>query len=158
MPARSLASPGCSAATVRQAALSRVRTAMVAMPYSPFGAAVTPDGKWAFVAVAGQIEVLRSDGSLRPVLVRTIPVPGSAVGEAITGDGRYLLAADGSGAVVVSVARAEQARRMRSSTRSGLGDRAGQATTCSASQPPGCSPRPRTPSRPSSASASRRWG
>jgi DNA-binding beta-propeller fold protein YncE len=107
-PARSLASPGCSGATVREAALSRVRTAMVPMPGSPFGAAVTPDGKWAFVAVGGQVEVLRSDGSLRPAVVRTIPVPGSAVGETITADGRYLLAADGSGAVVISVARAEQ--------------------------------------------------
>jgi DNA-binding beta-propeller fold protein YncE len=107
-PTRSLASPGCSGATVRAAALSRVRTALVPMPGSPFGAAVTPDGKWAFVAVGGQIEVLRADGALRPVVVRTVPVPGSAVGETITADGRYLLAADGSGAVVISVARAEQ--------------------------------------------------
>jgi DNA-binding beta-propeller fold protein YncE len=108
LPTRSLASPGCSGATVRQAALSQVRTAMVPMSGSPFGAAVTPDGKWAFVAVGGQVKVLRFDRSLRPVLVRTISVPGSPLGATITADGRYLLAADGSGAVVISVARAEQ--------------------------------------------------
>jgi DNA-binding beta-propeller fold protein YncE len=43
----------------------------------------------------------------RPVLVRSIPVAGQPLGETITPDGSYLLAADGNGAVVISVARAE---------------------------------------------------
>lgn len=81
---------------------------MLSVPGQPFGVAVTPDGRWAFVAVGRGVEVLRARGSLAPVAVRTIPVPGSVLGETMTGDGRYLLAADGNGAVVISVARAEQ--------------------------------------------------
>jgi DNA-binding beta-propeller fold protein YncE len=55
------------------------------------------------------IDVLRMAkiASGRPVLVRSIPVAGQPLGETITPDGRYLLAADGNGAVVLSVARAE---------------------------------------------------
>ena len=78
---------------------------------SPFGVAVTPDGRYGFVAVAGGsvIDVLRmaKTASGRPVLVRSIPVPGAPLGETITPDGKYLLAADGNGAVIISVARAE---------------------------------------------------
>ena len=77
------------------------------VPGAPFGIAVTPDGRWAFTAVGGKIEVLRTGRSLAPVPVRTISVPGAALGETMTRDGRYLLAADDSGAVVISVARAE---------------------------------------------------
>jgi hypothetical protein len=108
LPARSLASPGCTDAAVGRAALSRVRTAMTPVPAGPFGVAVTPDGRWAFIADAGGVEVLRIDRSLAPVPVRTIPLPGSPEGETITPDGRYLLVADGSGAVVISVVRAER--------------------------------------------------
>ena len=55
------------------------------------------------------IDVLRmaKTASGRPVLVRSIPVAGEPLGETITPDGKYLLAADGNGAVVISVARAE---------------------------------------------------
>jgi len=78
---------------------------------SPFGVAVTPDGRYGFVAVAGgsAIDVLRmaKTASGQPVLVRSIPVAGEPLGETITPDGKYLLAADGNGAVVISVARAE---------------------------------------------------
>jgi DNA-binding beta-propeller fold protein YncE len=82
---------------------------------SPFGVAVTPDGRFGFAAVLGGgtggsvIDVLRmaKTASGRPVLVRSIPVAGQPLGETITPDGRYLLAADGNGAVVISVARAE---------------------------------------------------
>ena len=82
---------------------------------SPFGVAVTPDGGYGFAAVQGGgtggsvIDVLRmaTAASGRPVLVRSIPMAGQPLGETITPDGKYLLAADGSGAVVISVARAE---------------------------------------------------
>jgi DNA-binding beta-propeller fold protein YncE len=82
---------------------------------SPFGVAATPDGGYGFAAVPGGgtggsvIDVLRmaKTASGRPVLVRSIPVAGQPLGETITPDGKYLLAADGSGAVVISVARAE---------------------------------------------------
>ena len=82
---------------------------------SPFGVAVTPDGRYGFAAVQGGgtggsvIDVLRmaTTASGQPVLVRSIPVAGQPLGETITPDGKYLLAADGNGAVVISVARAE---------------------------------------------------
>jgi hypothetical protein len=56
------------------------------------------------------IEVLRIGTSLAPAEVRTIALPGGsqALGEVLTADGRYLLAASGNGAIVISVARAEQ--------------------------------------------------
>lgn len=91
----------------------------------PFGVAATPDGRWAFVTVpaAGRdgsaVQVWRltgrngrngrdgRDGRNGPTLIRSIPVPGLPLGATITPDGRYLLAADGHGAVVISVARAE---------------------------------------------------
>jgi DNA-binding beta-propeller fold protein YncE len=81
---------------------------MVSVPGSPFGVAAAAEGRWAFVAVPGGVEVLRAGQSLAPALVRRIAVAGSPAGVAVTPDGRYLLAADGSGAVVISVARAEQ--------------------------------------------------
>jgi len=82
---------------------------------SPFGVAVTPGGGYEFATVqaegagSGVIDVLRMAKTAfgRPVLVRSIPVAGQPAGETITPDGRYLLAADGNGAVVISVARAE---------------------------------------------------
>jgi DNA-binding beta-propeller fold protein YncE len=108
-PARALAAPGCSTSTANSARLNGVRTAMVHVPGSPFGVVVTPDGRWAFVALINSVEVLRLGPALAPVIVRTITLTGgSAVGETLTPDGRYLLAASGSGAVVISVARAEQ--------------------------------------------------
>ena len=81
---------------------------MVGVGGSPFGIAATPDGRWVFVASpAGGVEVLRTGSrpGLRPA--RTIPA-GQALGETLAGAGRYLLAASGTGAVVISVARAEQ--------------------------------------------------
>jgi DNA-binding beta-propeller fold protein YncE len=95
-------------ATTTGPLLSRVQTSMVKVPGSPFGVAVTPDRRWAFVALESSVGVLRIGGSLAPAEVRDIPVPGQAVGVALTQDGRYLLAASGSGAVVISAARAER--------------------------------------------------
>jgi len=108
IPSRSLPSPGCSDGSDVGAALARVRTAMTSVPSEPFGVSVTPDGRWAFVAAATGVEVLRSGRSLAPVPVRRIALPGFPAGQALTPDGRYLLVADGSGAVVISVARAER--------------------------------------------------
>jgi DNA-binding beta-propeller fold protein YncE len=122
LPDRALLSPGCSAATAKSPLLSGVAAAMVPVSGHPFGVAVTPDGRWAFVADGGTIDVLRTGSSLTPVEVATTPVQvttapaaalgvGSLLGETLTPDGRYLLAATGGGAAVVSVARAEQGRR-----------------------------------------------
>jgi DNA-binding beta-propeller fold protein YncE len=110
-PAGALPSPGCSTATAKSPLLSRVSTAMVSLQLAgPFGVAVTPDGRWAFVADNLSVEVLRTGSSLAPVKVAAISMPGAVLGETMTRDGRYLLAASQSGAVVISVARAEQDR------------------------------------------------
>ena len=110
LPVRSLPSPGCSAAAAGSPQLSSVRTAMVKVPGTPFGVVVTPDARWAFVALINSVEVMRLGPSLAPVKVRAIPLPAAdpALGETLTRDGRYLLAAAGGGAVVISVTRAEQ--------------------------------------------------
>jgi DNA-binding beta-propeller fold protein YncE len=83
---------------------------MVAMPGTPFGVVVSPDGRWAFAAVITAVQVLRLGSSLAPVKVRTIAMPPAfdAIGETLTPGGRYLLVASGQGAVVISVARAER--------------------------------------------------
>jgi len=108
LSARSLSSPGCTTAVAASPALDSVDKAMVGVQ-GAFGVATTPDGHWVFVAGTGSIQVLRAAGSLAPVPVRSIPVtPGEPLGERISPNGRYLLAAEGTGAVVLSVARAEQ--------------------------------------------------
>ena len=106
--ARALSSPPCSTATSRGPLLSRVRTATVKVPGNPFGVVVTPDRRWAFVSLVASVEILRIGRALAPVNVRGIRVPGQPAGEALTRDGRYLLVASDTGAVVISVARAER--------------------------------------------------
>jgi DNA-binding beta-propeller fold protein YncE len=59
---------------------------------------------------SGSVEVFRDRGSRRPSPVRRIPVGPQPDGEAVTRDGRYLLVASGTGAAVISVARAERDR------------------------------------------------
>ncbi len=98
----------CSTAVASARALS-VRTAFVSLPASPFGIAVTADGRWSFVAEAGGHLAVLSNAGFRPRVVRTIAVPPDAQGDSLTPDGRYLLVADtGNGATVVNVRRAEK--------------------------------------------------
>jgi len=116
LPARALLSPGCSAATATGVALGSAGTASV-QTGNPFGVAATPDGRWGFAvsSATGSVEVLRlGDGTASaPTVtkVRSISLPAplgpDATGAAVTPDGKYLLVAGGSGALVISVARAE---------------------------------------------------
>jgi DNA-binding beta-propeller fold protein YncE len=113
LPARALASPGCSGATAAGAALGSAGTSSV-QAGSPFGVAATPDGRWAFAvsSASGSVVVLRLGSGTGPApavtKVRSIPLSSAAdAGAAVTPDGKYLLVAEGSGAVVISVARAE---------------------------------------------------
>jgi DNA-binding beta-propeller fold protein YncE len=74
----------------------------------PFGVAVTADGRYSFVSTGNNVVVLDNrGGSLAPAQVATIPAQGANKGEAITPNGKYLLAAAGSGAYVISVPEAE---------------------------------------------------
>jgi DNA-binding beta-propeller fold protein YncE len=106
LPAGSV--PGCSTATGPASLARGVHPVLVKVPGNPFGIVISPDGRWAFVALGGSVGVFRL-GSAAPALVRMIAVPGMALGETLTSDGRYLLVANGGGgAVVISVPRAEQ--------------------------------------------------
>jgi DNA-binding beta-propeller fold protein YncE len=98
------------------------------VPGAPFGVAITPDGRYAFVVLSPEQVAGPRAGSGRvlvyslahghPVLVGTIALPGraasgvratsGAAGCSITEDGRLLLVAEGQGAVVISVSRAER--------------------------------------------------
>ena len=107
----------CSTRVASAPRLGQVSTALVAVAGEPFGVVTAPRGHWAFVsapggsASGGSVAVYQT-GSAVPRLVRAIPLPAAALplGEALTPDGRYLLVASQSGAVVISVARAEAGR------------------------------------------------
>ena len=66
----------------------------------------TADGRWSFVTLNSAVEVL-SNRARVPIAGKQVSVPGTPQGEQLTHDGRYLLVADGSGALVIDVARAE---------------------------------------------------
>lgn len=97
--------PGCTHAVARAPQLTGVRSSTVGIP-GAFGVAV--QGSYAFVSGGNAVTVLRDAGpGVAPVVQRAINVPGAGKGDQITHDGRYVLAAAGSGAVVISVAEAE---------------------------------------------------
>ena len=105
--ATALEVPGCTTATAKVANLPGVDRATTALRGGPFGVAVAANGRYSFVTTGNAVAVLRSGSGLAPVLVRTIRVRGAGKGLAITPGGKYLVLADGSGAVVISVAAAE---------------------------------------------------
>ena len=101
-----LAPPECSTAVANTSTLSSVHRTMTSVRSNPFGVVATPNGAWSFVAVGTSIAVF-SDRSTPSTAVHQIPVPGRPLGEVLTHDGRYLLAADDTGAAVIDVAAAE---------------------------------------------------
>jgi DNA-binding beta-propeller fold protein YncE len=111
-----LTPPGCDTASSTAPRLARIHPQFVTLAGMPFAVTVTGNGRWSFVStgVGRSIEVLRAGAGLAPglapVLTHQIAVPAPVHGEAITPDGHYLLAASGSGAVVVRVGRAEHGR------------------------------------------------
>ena len=108
-PAAALSPPGCVNTSAAAPTLAHIRPSFVRLTGMPFAVAVTAGGQYSFVSTGAghSIEVLRSGGTLTPAPVRRIRLPAAPHGEVITPDGQYLLAAAGSGAVVISVARAE---------------------------------------------------
>jgi DNA-binding beta-propeller fold protein YncE len=102
--------PGCSTATAPARELTGVPTALEAVPPAPFGVVTSADGRWSFVALSGEgsVGVFEAGRSVLPHMVHQVNLTGPPVGEALTRDGRYLLAADSAnGALVISVSRAE---------------------------------------------------
>jgi DNA-binding beta-propeller fold protein YncE len=98
--------PGCGTAVANAPKLPQVRSATVSVVGNPF--TVQADGKYSFVTLGNSIAVLKGGTSLAPTQFSTFSAPGAKRGAAITHDGRYLLAAANSGAIVVNVAAAEQ--------------------------------------------------
>ena len=103
-----LSAPGCSTAVAGATALSGVHSADVSVGSGPFGVVTTPDGQFSFVTLANAVAVLSDGSSLAPTLDRVLPAPGATGGEQLTNDGKYLLVAANSGALVFSVADTEQ--------------------------------------------------
>ena len=103
----------------------------------PFGVAVTAAGNWGFATslpvstaaavpsgsspsppptaspsgVVSGVDVLRLAPGQAPVLAHTVAIGGVGEGAALSPDGRLLLVADGAGAVVISVPKAEKGSR-----------------------------------------------
>ncbi len=103
-----LSAPGCSTAVAGATALSGVRSADVSVGPQPFGVVTTADGQFSFVTLANAVALLSDGSSLAPALDRVLSAPGATGGEQLTSDGKYLLVAANSGAIVYSVADAEQ--------------------------------------------------
>ena len=102
--------PGCTTAATPARNLRTAR-AMIQVGGDPFGVAVTPDGRYVFVSRATSgVQVYRVGRGLALTWVRSVTVPGTLLGEALTSGGRYLLVASNRGAVVIDVAAAEQGR------------------------------------------------
>ncbi len=102
----------CASRAAVVPALAHVRTAMAPLPAPPY--AIVSGRRYTFVSAAGEVEVLRNRG-FAPRVVRRISLPATArnglPGLALTHDGRYLLVAAGSGAVVIDARRAERGSR-----------------------------------------------
>ena len=100
--------PACSSTAASATSISGVRSQPVALGGNPFGVVVTADGKYSFVARGNSIAVLKDGGgSAAPTQIASVPAPGAAKTEAITSDGKYLLAVTGSGAYVIDAIKAE---------------------------------------------------
>ena len=103
-----LTAPPCRSTVAKAPTLSNVKSQAVTVGQEPFAVATTADGRYTFVTRKDAITVLVSQGGLAPVVDHTISVPGLHNGAVFTHDGKYLVAALGSGAVVLNVAAAEQ--------------------------------------------------
>jgi DNA-binding beta-propeller fold protein YncE len=110
-PAAALAplpAPGCRSTVARASVLGNVRAQSVTVGTQPFGVTTTADGRYTFVTRQDAIVVLAGHGGLAPAVDHVISLPGLHNGAVLTHDGRYLIAALNSGAVVLDVAAAEQ--------------------------------------------------
>jgi DNA-binding beta-propeller fold protein YncE len=110
--ATTAATAPCASRAAAVPALAHVRTAMAPLPAAPY--AIVSRRRYSFVSAPGQVDVLRNSG-FAPRVVRRVGLPAAAgngqPGLALTHDGRYLLVAAGSGAVVIDVHRAENGSR-----------------------------------------------
>ncbi len=110
LPATPLPPPDCTNAVATAGNLAlHTHATDLGQGTKPFGVAVTADGTYSFVSLGNGVAVLNNrSGSLAPDPVTTLSADGANKGEAISPDGKYLLAASGSGAYVISVHAAEE--------------------------------------------------
>lgn len=115
-----VAAPECSTAVASGHALSGVATSFVPVALGePFGVAIAPQSNYAFVAspTGSIVQYAMSSQALRVVRTDTFGTPqlheapiggASPLGLALSPNGKYLIAASRSGAVVVNVKRLEK--------------------------------------------------
>jgi len=110
----SLTAPACTATsattTARARDLTGVSTGTADTGGNPFAVVVASGGQYSFVTVRNAVDVLRTGNALHPALERTVPAPGAGLGAVLAPGGRYLVAAAGSGAIVLDVADAEDGK------------------------------------------------
>jgi DNA-binding beta-propeller fold protein YncE len=87
--------------------LSKVTSRTIKVSAAPYALQHSTDGRYTFVTVHNGIAVLRNEGGLSLRLLHTVPLRGAGTGLVTTTDGHYLIAADGSGAAVLSVSALE---------------------------------------------------
>jgi Protein kinase domain/Lactonase, 7-bladed beta-propeller len=100
--------PGCSTAAAMAKTLPGVRSGQVSVGNAPFGVVTAADGKFSFVTLANSVAVLSDGSPLSPTLTRVLSAPGANGSGQLTNNGKYLLVAANSGAIVYDVAAAEQ--------------------------------------------------
>lgn len=103
-----LTAPACRDSVAKAATVANARTQSVAVGQEPFAVTTTADSKYTFVTRKDSIVVLASQGGLAPAVDHVISVPGLHNGAVLTHDGKYLVAALDSGAVVLDASAAEQ--------------------------------------------------
>ena len=103
------AAPALAASVTATTTLQPLVSAAGTVSSAPFGVAVTADGRWGFASMGNRLGVFRLAPGRAPVLLRAIVLPAAPnAGISLSPDGRLLLIAnEGTGAVVVSVAAAE---------------------------------------------------
>ncbi|HEY2689080.1 MAG TPA: serine/threonine-protein kinase [Streptosporangiaceae bacterium] len=107
-PVANVQPPVCSTASASAKPLTKVRSHSVTLGGTPFGVAVTQDGKFSFVPTGDHVVVLSNNhGSLAPTQVTSIFAAGAKKSVAITHSGKYVLAAANSGAYVIDAKQAE---------------------------------------------------
>jgi DNA-binding beta-propeller fold protein YncE len=108
-----LAPPGCGSNTTSIAPTTNLTVDSTEIDGNPFAVQESADGKFTFATFGGGFAVLSNPapgstgGSLAPTLQNKYFVDNANKGLWLTPDGQYLLAAGGSGAVVINVNEAE---------------------------------------------------
>ena len=104
--------PGCTTATTtaNQPPPQTVPSTRIKLDGVPLAMQHSFDNHYTFVSLPNAIEVLRNNGPLSLTPLRKLHVPGAGTGLLATPDNRYLIAAAGSGAVILSVANAESGK------------------------------------------------